>query len=156
MYKIPLLPGYFRWIGASLVLFTILLYLFDSQRRGIPFNMRTFVLVNETPFQETSILSMSEVDITLTVLLLSLLLGLAFITFARKKVEDEMMNTLRLYAWSWSIIIMMAANLIVTVLVFGIPFASFAILFPHALLVCHLAIFHISLRRLNAGVSYEK
>ncbi len=64
MKKIPLLPGYFKWIGMALTVLSLALYFYT--------------------------------DILLTLILITSLAGLTFVAFARKKIEDEMMKSLKL------------------------------------------------------------
>ena len=149
MKKIPLLPSYFRWVGAALVLVAIVLYGYDALYRNIDFHMRTFVFVNDAPFANRGFLQMMEVDIFLTFLLLSLLLGLAFIAFSRIRKEDEMINSLRLYSWSWAVITTLAMGILATAFIYGVSFIAFTFHLGPLLLLVYIIIFNYNLFQLN-------
>lgn len=149
MKKIPLLPSYFRLIGVVLVLTAIALYGYDAFNGNTAFNIRTFVIINDTPLSEKGFLQLMNVDIFLTLLLLSLLLGLAFIAFSETQKEDEMIHSLRLYSWSWAVIITLTLGILATAFVYGVSFTAFAFLFGHLLLMIYIAIFSYTLFKIN-------
>ena len=149
MKKIPLLPGYFKWVGIALTFLSLSLYFYDSEKRAVDLRSKVFAIVDDTPFRETSILKIVDTEITLTLILVTSLLGLAFIAFARRKVEDEMIRSLRLYSWSWSVAVMMLMSLFFIVFFYGLSFLSFTLMFPYLLLLSYILIFQISLSRLN-------
>lgn len=156
MKKIPLLPGYFKWIGMALTVLSLALYFYDSEKRGVDLRIKVFAIVDDTPFRETSIFKTVDTEIHLTLILITSLAGLAFIAFARRKIEDEMIKSLRLYSWSWSVAAMMLIFLFFTVFFYGLSFLSFTLMFPYLLLLSYILIFQISLLKLNREVIYEK
>ena len=156
MKKIPLLPRYFQWIGiVLLLLFTALyIYLLIDKNNHIFINM--FAIIDDSPFQDDVYFGLTEVDPQFTVLFFLLMVGLAFVAFARKKTEDEMIQTLRLYSWSWSILIMIILALIVSLFFFGISFLTFLSLFGHCILLLFILIFNINLYKMNRGAKNEE
>ncbi len=153
MKKIPLLPGYFKWIGIAMTILSLALYIYDSETGSIDLHAKVFAIIDDTPFRETSIFKMIETDINLTLILITSLSGFTFIAFARRKIEDEMIRTLRLYSWSLAVVIMMVMSLFFTVFFYGLSFVSFTIFFPHLLLLSYILIFQVSLAKLNREVT---
>lgn len=149
MKKIPLLPSYFRLIGVVLVVAAIVLYGYDALNQDTAFTIRTFVIINDTPFSEKGFLQLMDVDLFLTFLLLFLLSGLAFIAFSKTRKEDEMIHSLRLYSWSWAVITTLALGILATAFVFGASFTAFAFLFGHLLLLIYIVIFNYQLFKIN-------
>ncbi|MGV6946909.1 hypothetical protein [Sphingobacterium kyonggiense] len=149
MKKIPLLPRYFQWIGLILLLLMIPYKIYQDSISGIRIN--TFVVYNDTPLQESGLFEIMEVDIGFTLFLLISLLGLTFIAFAKTKVEDEMIQSIRLYSWSWAILIMIGLGILITLSIYGMTFVSFALLFGHILLILFIIIFRMNYYRLNKG-----
>lgn len=149
MKKIPLLPRYFQWIGLILLLLMIPYKIYQDSISGIRIN--TFVVYNDTPLQESGLFEIMEVDIGFTLFLLISLLGLTFIAFSKTKVEDEMIQSIRLYSWSWAILIMIGLGILITLSIYGMTFVSFALLFGHILLILFIIIFWMNYYRLNKG-----
>lgn len=149
MKKIPLLPRYFQWIGLILLLLMIPYKIYQDSISGIRIN--TFVVYNDTPLQESGLFEIMEVDIGFTLFLLISLLGLTFIAFSKTKVEDEMIQSIRLYSWSWAILIMIGLGILITLSIYGMTFVSFALLFGHILLILFIIIFRMNYYRLNKG-----
>ncbi|WP_344675562.1 hypothetical protein [Sphingobacterium kyonggiense] len=149
MKKIPLLPRYFQWIGLIMLLLMIPYKIYQDSISGIRIN--TFVVYNDTPLQESGLFEIMEVDIGFTLFLLIGLLGLTFIAFSKTKVEDEMIQSIRLYSWSWAILIMIGLGVLITLSIYGMTFVSFALLFGHILLLLFIIIFRLNYYRLNKG-----
>ena len=157
MKKIPLLPRYFRWIGVILFTLTLVLYVIDTiERGGEGIYTKSFVLINDPFMSEKGFLKFMEVEITLTLFLSLTLFGLAGIAFSRNKVEDEMINSVRLFSWSWAIIYALIFCFIATVFVYGTTFVRIISLFPQELLLFYIIIFHISIFKLNRKTAVEE
>jgi len=123
--------------------------IYQDSISGIRIN--TFVVYNDTPLQESGLFEIMEVDIGFTLFLLISLLGLTFIAFSKTKVEDEMIQSIRLYSWSWAILIMIGLGILITLSIYGMTFVSFALLFGHILLILFIIIFWMNYYRLNKG-----
>ncbi|WP_140937164.1 hypothetical protein [Sphingobacterium lumbrici] len=160
MKKILLLPRYFRWIGFGLVLLSILVNIHTRfSAEGFDFYfIKTFAFIMDYPMSgRVDYFSITEpYDMGLTIQLFLSLLGLACIAFTKYKVEDEMINSIRLYAWSWSIILMIAYTLAITLFVYGLVFISFYYFLPHLLIIAYLTIFYVNLLKLNRRRRYEE
>lgn len=149
MKKIPLFPRYFQWIGLILLLLMIPYKIYQDSISGIRIN--TFVVYNDTPLQESGLFEIMEVEVGFTLFLLISLLGLTFIAFSKTKIEDEMIQSIRLYSWSWAILIMIGLGILITLFIYGMTFVSFALLFGHILLILFIIIFRMNYYRLNKG-----
>lgn len=161
MKKIPLLPRYFRWIGVGLVLLSVLVYIHQKLLLDTSnfYFMKTFALIMDYPMSNGRVdyFSITEpYDMRLTIQLFLSLLGLTFLAFAKNKIEDEMINSIRLYAWSWSVILMIVYVLGITLFVYGFTFISFYYFIPHLLIVVYSIIFYVNLLKLNRKGNYEE
>lgn len=156
MKKIPLLPRYFLWIGLALCTTAVFLYIRDAQERGKGFVRKTFAIISDPPFGEPSVFKIIETDLLLTILILTSLSGLAFIAFSRRKSEDEMINSLRLYAWSWATIYMLAIGFLGALFLYGTTYISFALFIPHILLSLYILIFHLNLSKISKALHYDE
>lgn len=157
MKSIPLLPGYFAWIGCFLLavslgvffndLFSLTKYNFGEM------SFRTFVIADNTPFKASGnvYLGISEVNLGFSLIVLSAFVGLCGIAFSRKPVEDEFVNSLRLFAWSWAVILSIAYGVLANLFVFGTWYLTSAVLFPHFLLFLFILIFNVQWRRFTKG-----
>jgi hypothetical protein len=118
--------------------------------------VKTFVFIDDTPASPTAIFQVKEVDLLLTLILVTLLIGLSCIAFCKRKTEDEMINSIRLYSWSWSVILMIILGTIVTIFVFGMTFTMFAFFFGHLLLLTYIAIFSFNIWKMNRRLAHEE
>lgn len=152
MKTIPLLPRYFQWIGLLFVAMGLLLCFNDAIRdRSLTGGLflKTFVFIDDTVGSPPVLFQIKEVDLLLTLILVSLLIGLTSIAFCRSKVEDEMINSIRLYSWSWSVILLVIFGILMTVFVYGMTFIMFALFFGHLLLLTYIVIFKINIWKMN-------
>lgn len=159
MKKIPLLPRYFRWIGFLFVVISLGLYFLDSFRdRSDPGGIfiKTFVFINDKPLTPIGFFEIMEVDVLLTLIMLTMLLGLSCFAFTRRKVEDEMINSIRLYSWSWAVIVMIVLSTLVMIFVYGKTFVSFSFLFAHLLLLAYITIFKVNIWKMNRRSEHEE
>lgn len=150
MKRIPLLPGYFRWLGLVLIFISVFIFLNDfylplTTYEFTNLTYRTFVVVDHAPFKDGGPIyfGFSNVNLGFALVVLGALLGLCGVAFSRKVIEDEFVNSLRLFAWSWAIILSILYAVMANLLVFGTPYLSLMVLFPHLLLTLFILIFHI-------------
>lgn len=156
MKKIPLLPGYFRWIGIGLIFLSFVFYLLMQWSESNAFFMDTFVIYSDIPLNsEIVFMKMKRMEMSLTLLLVLLMGGLACIAFARTKIDDEMINHIRLYSWMWSVIAMIGLGIIFSLFIFGLTYLSFALFFGHVFLVLFIVIFYTNYFRLARGGGAE-
>ncbi|WP_257670509.1 hypothetical protein [Parapedobacter tibetensis] len=158
MKRIPLLPGYFRWLGFVLVFISVMIFLNDfylpmSTYEFTNLKFRTFVIADNTPARNGGpvYFTLSDVNLGFILIVLGALLGLCGIAFSRKIIEDEFINSLRLFAWSWAIILSILYAVMANLFVFGTPYLSLMVLFPHFLLTLFILIFNIQWWRYSKG-----
>ncbi|QBQ40546.1 hypothetical protein E2P86_05020 [Sphingobacterium psychroaquaticum] len=144
MKSIPLLPRCFQWIGLLLVLTSLL----SKQIANLNFSLFA-VLSNQGNFR------FINTDAGLTIFLTTSILGLLFISFTKRKQEDEMINSLRLFSWSWSIIISFISFLLITVFVYDSDYLI-VMYFPHLILGLFLILFNIQLFKIGRRVGHEE
>jgi len=159
MKKIPLLPRYFRWIGLLLIVTSLVLYFKDGLRERTMddrLSVKTFVFIDDSIGSPTALFQIKEVDLLLTLILVTLLLGLSCIAFCKRKTEDEMINSIRLYSWSWAVILMIILGTIMTIFVYGMTFTAFAFFFGHLLLLTYIAIFGLNIWKMNRRLAHEE
>lgn len=146
MKKIPLLPGYFKWIGVVLVLLSILLSIiyFEDQNH----DLNVFVISSSGFYQQEGFMEVVKVDVGRTIVLSLIMVGLAFISFARMKVEDEMINSIRLYSWTVTVILMVVLGVLITLTVYGYDYVYFIAFFIPLLLLSFILIFYYNYYRL--------
>lgn len=153
MKKFPLLPRYFTAIGIAVTLVSLALILLLPD---IELTTTTFVLLDDTPLTAPAVMTFRETDISITIKIVSLLLGLTFIAFSRHKIEDEMINAIRLYAFRWSMISIVITTIAATLLLYGMSYLNYCILIPHLLLVVYIALFYTNLYRIDRILPNEK
>ncbi|PPK98274.1 hypothetical protein SAMN05444682_11736 [Parapedobacter indicus] len=104
-----------------------------------------FVIADNTPFRDGGpvYFGFSDVNLGFILIVLGALLGLCGIAFSRKIVEDEFITSLRLFAWSWAIILSILYAVVANLFVFGTQYLSLMVLFPHFLLILFILIFNI-------------
>jgi hypothetical protein len=159
MKTIPLLPRHFRWIGLLFVIASLALYVSDALRDRSTSGgliVKTFVFIDDTPGNPPALFQLKEVDLLLTLILVTLLIGLSCIAFCKRKTEDEMINSIRLYSWSWSVILMIVFGIIVTIFVYGMTFVTFAFFFGHLLLLTYISIFNLNIWKMNRRIVHEE
>ncbi len=152
------MPRYFRWVGLLLIITSLALYFTDAFRdRSKPREIfiKTFVFINDTPMSQSGFFKIMKVDLLLTLIILTMLLGLSCLAFARRKVEDEMINSIRLYNWSWAMIVMNILNSVVTIFVYGMTFVAFSFLIAHQLFT-YIVFFSINIWKMNRRSGHEE
>lgn len=123
MRQLPLLPVQTRWLGAVLVTAAVATYLLN----GI-YNDRTCWFINfpviayEEPFGPKEYFSVSRVAFYDTFLCLLFLVGLMCIAFSKTKREDEYINSIRLNAWLWAVLINVSLVCVSFLLFYGMSF----------------------------------
>lgn len=154
MKKIPLLPRFFRWIGLGLVFVFLITTarLKGMEVMPLNFSFSTFAILGSDggPFE------IINTDMVLTLQLLLIFLGLCFIAFSRYRYEDEMINSIRLYSWSWSIISFAIFNVLLITFVYGKWYLSLAFLSPNVILLLYIIIFRFQIFKMNRRLAHEE
>lgn len=122
--------------------------------KGMPFDFSfsTFAILGgeHGPFE------IINTEMSLTLQLLSIFLGLSFIAFTKYKYEDEMINSIRLYSWSWSIISFAIFNVLLIAFVYGSWYISLAFLSPNIILLLYIIIFRFQIFKMNRRLAHEE
>ena len=144
MKKIPLLPRYFRWLGLAVTIGVI-----GTSQYCQTLSFPTFAF-----FSGQGNFKMIETDMQLTILFFGTILGLLLIAFAKSKEEDEMIYGIRLFSWSWSIIISFLSFLLVTLFVYDSDYLV-VMYFPQFMLLLFILLFNIRLYNMRK-LSHEE
>ena len=83
-----------------------------------------------------------ETEVTLTIVIATLLISLIFIAFSRQRQEDEFVSSLRLNSWLWAAWINSALLLLADLFVYGEPFMAVVELNLFTLLIIFIVRFH--------------
>jgi hypothetical protein len=157
MKKIPLLPRYFRWIGLVLLVVGLVLHYRSLYvPGGAQMFIKTFVIYSDKWQDGETWFNFTTVDYELTLQLIVYLISLTFIAFSRNKVEDEMINSIRLYSWSWAIIFVIIFAFISTLCVYGLAYLSFACMYIEVLLLFYIIIFWVNIWQMNRRLANEE
>lgn len=164
MKKIPLLPRYFRWIGIVLFIVTICFHFYadyyinsvKSFEHGF-MKISMFVFYDDPTFGDGEVwFGFTKVHFAITLKLILSLISLTFIAFSRNKIEDEMINSIRLYSWSWSIIVIVILSLVTTLFIYGRPYLNFSCLYIQFMFITYVILFWINIYKLNRRLAHEE
>lgn len=163
MKKIPLLPYFFKWVGFVLIFISFLIYL-NGILSFLPFSstgmyVETYNLKNVSQIkgEEDLRFGLHAVDFGFLLIILPALIGLAFVAFSKLKIiEDELISSLRLFAWCWSVLLFLGYNLIIMIFTSASIYLSFAILSPHFFMLMFILIFQINLNMINRRLVHEE
>ncbi len=140
-----LFPHYFRFIGWGLVLFFFGTwgYLALQPDSGLEGYLTVYVS-NEwlSDFYDTHSLDFSD-----EILCLILITGLLFIGFSREKLEDEMINQLRLKALQASVYLNYALLMLAIILIYGLGFYNILMYNMFTVLLFFIVYFQLTLRK---------
>ncbi|MCA5004439.1 hypothetical protein [Sphingobacterium bovistauri] len=164
MKKIPLLPRYFRWIGIVLFVIGIWLTYYESNYKNTAstfehsfMEIPMFVFYDNPSLGDGEVwFSFTKVHFGLTLRLLISLVSLSFIAFSRNKVEDEMINSIRLYSWCWAIIVIVVFSFITTLFIYNIAYLNFSCLYIQFMFVTYIILFWINIWKMNRRLAHEE
>lgn len=163
MKKIPLLSSYFNWIGFVLVFISFVIYL-NGIYSFLPFSstgmyIKTFNVINyaQEKGQEDFRFGWHNTDLGFLLIVLPSLVGLGMISFSKLRIiEDELISSLRLFAWSWSVVFFLLYSLLVLTLTSRTVYLSFVIVSPHLLFIVFILIFRCQLFLMNRRLVHEE
>ncbi|HMR18782.1 MAG TPA: hypothetical protein PKA53_05745 [Sphingobacterium sp.] len=159
MKKIPLLPRSFKWVGLGLL---VLFYLFKYVEiipEQLISNVPVFAIISNVDggeWGDGKYFKWIETNLDFTLDLVVSIMGLGFIAFSRLRTEDEMINSIRLYAWSWATILLFAYILLISIFIYGMAFFSFYYLIPHLFILFYLIFFYVDIFKLNRKGSKDE
>lgn len=140
-----LFPYYFRFIGWALVLafFSTWAYLELSSDSGIDGHL-TVHISNDwlSTFYDTT-----SLDFTDEIMCIALIAGLLFIGFSRERLEDEMINQLRLKALQASVYLNYALLILAIILIYGLDFYNVLMYNMFTVLLFFIVYFQLTLRK---------
>jgi hypothetical protein len=159
MKKTFLFPNYFKKIGWIIVppsLIILILNIFEII--PVNFGFYFFGLSKGTGiFQHSNwSCSMNDTDFATTILPIIIVIGLAFISFSKEKIEDEMITRIREKSIVWAIIISSVIFVLGTLFLYGIVYLYFLGSFIYLVLLLFILKFHIELSRLKKGLKDEE
>lgn len=89
----------------------------------------------------------SSLNFSDELLMISIIIGLVFIAFAREKLEDEMISRLRLTSLQWSLYIYYAALALAIIFVHGLDFYDVMLYSMFMVLIVFIIRFRLLLRK---------
>lgn len=143
-----LLPSKYKVFGWSMFLIAVALYaycfliypnLYDELSLEIPGFTSSY----------TEHFKWANNNLTSSVLISVILIGLLMICFSKEKNEDEYISLIRLRSWQWAVLISFGILIAANLLVYGLEFMVFALYNMATILVVFIIKFYYSLFRLG-------
>lgn len=157
MKRIPLLPNPFKKVGRILLMASILFFIanvaFDLESEM--FTVNVFSIFSAVGLEDGSWFTVSEQDISYTLFSCLLIGGGLLVMFSKEKVEDEFIQSIRMDALLWSVLVHFILLMIAFLSVYGLPFLSVVFYNTYTLLVVFILRFHYLLYK-NGVLSNEK
>lgn len=161
MKKTYLLPPYFKIIGLSMLLPTILygLYVFYWSMMG---NMldNIFRSMNDDPYPDGIATYVALVKSgwpwLYQIIIFAFTLSFAFMAFSREKVEDEYIWKIRMNSLVSALIIDCILICVAIFTLFGMNFVTFMAFNFYVIVAIYLVIFRIAIYRAKKNIDYEK
>ena len=145
MSKQFLLPHKFKYLGLALFLLgAVGFFAGGDSPRWMEVNNFPVFLVHEL-FGTWRFFQLQTVNLAFTITFLLLVGGALFIAFAKEKIEDEFINSLRLRAFQYSVLVNSLILLLALLLVWEIAFIIVLIVNQFSTLFLFVLIFHILL-----------
>ncbi len=145
-----LLPNKFKKLGwtllaASIVLWIIILF---SKEGGVPWlELNFFTVVNKEPLGPQTFFGFSEVNLGFTLIGGLFISGGLIVAFSREKQEDEFINSLRLSAFQWAVLLNYLILFIAFILIFGTDFFTVLMYNMFTTLAFFILRFHYLLKK---------
>lgn len=143
-----LLPPYFKKIGLSILLISIVFlffYFFLEKVNALNLRLKVPVFYGKNFMDPYVFCSFSEENITFTLVLLCTIISSYFIIFSSEEKEDEFTNEIRLSSILWAIFINHLVLFVIVMTIYGLPFISVS---PYSLITLPLIytiVFHYKL-----------
>lgn len=157
MKRIPLLLHPFKKVGWILLIVPVLFFIanvaFDLESEM--FTVNVFSIFSAVGLEDGSRFTVSEQDISYTLFSCLLISGGLLVMFSKEKVEDEFIQSIRMDALLWSVLVHFTLLMIAFLSVYGLPFLSLVFYNTYTLLVVFILRFHYLLYN-NGVLSNEK
>ncbi|WP_316823147.1 hypothetical protein [Pedobacter gandavensis] len=88
-------------------------------------------------------------NLTISVLIVGILIGLLMICFSKEKNEDEYISLIRLRSWQWAVLTSYGILIFACLLVYGLEFMAFVLYNMFTILIIFIIKFYYSLFKLN-------
>ncbi|OIN58249.1 hypothetical protein [Arsenicibacter rosenii] len=145
-----LFPYYFRFIGWGLILAFLgtWAYLELNPDSGVEDYLTVHISNNWlSDFYDTTSLNFTD-----EIMCIALITGLLFVGFSREKLEDEMINQLRLKALQASVYLNYALLMLAIVLIYGLEFYNVLMYNMFTVLLFFILYFQLTLRKNRRSV----
>jgi FlaA1/EpsC-like NDP-sugar epimerase len=157
MKIIPLLPNRFKKLGWVLLIAPILFLIVDSvlDVDSEMFTFNIFSILSSVGLGDVSWFTVIKQDISYTLFSCLFISGGLLIMFSKERAEDEFIQSIRLNALMWSVLVHFVLLMIAFLSVYGLPFLNIVVYNTSTVLVIFILRFYYLLYR-NGVLSSEK
>ena len=157
MNKVPLLSNRFKKVGWVLLIVAILFRIADSvlDIDSEIFTFNVLSIVSARGLEEGSWFTVHQEDISYTLFSCLFIGGGLLIMFSKERAEDEFIQSLRMNALMWSILVHFVLLMIAFLGVYGLPFLGVVFYNTYTVLVIFILRFYYLLHK-NGVLSSEK
>ncbi|MBP1629510.1 MAG: hypothetical protein H6Q15_403 [Bacteroidetes bacterium] len=167
MKKSYLFPNYFKKIGLAIISVILLLIVLDSIKviDADKISFKTIAVIESTHIGIAGSTDLNTespyfkiVDCNFyTIFLVTLGIGVIFVTFSKERIEDEYISKIREQSLVWAILVNSFINILVALFVYGLPYLSFLLLInPFLLFVCYFFKFNFEIYKLKKSLRDEE
>jgi hypothetical protein len=157
MNKVPMLSNRFKKVGWVLliaaILFLIAVSVLDIDSEIFTFNV--FSIFSSTGLEDRSWFAVHQEDIGYTLFSCLFIGGGLLIMFSKERTEDEFIQSIRLNALMWSVLVHFVLLMIAFLGVYGLSFLSIVFYNTYTVLVIFILRFYYLLYK-NGVLSSEK
>lgn len=121
-----------------------------------PIKARVFAIFNDEVFGETQLFSITEVNITNTIVGILFIVGAIFVGFSKEKSEDEFIAKLRLSSLLWAVWLNYILLLFAVLFIYGMAFFTVMVYNMFTVLLIFIFRFNYILYKNTKIVSDEK
>jgi hypothetical protein len=157
MNKVPLLSNRFKKVGWVLLIAAILFLIADSvlDIDSEIFTFNVFSIFSSTGLEDRSWFAVHQEDISYTLFSCLFIGGGLLIMFSKERTEDEFIQSIRMNAIMWSILVHFVLLMIAFLGVYGLSFLSIVFYNTYTVLVIFILRFYYLLYK-NGVLSSEK
>ncbi len=157
MKRIPLLSNRFKKVGWVLLIAAIVFVIADSvlDIDSEMFTFNVFSVFSAAGLGDGTWFVVSQQDISYTLFSCLFIGGGLLIMFSKERAEDEFIQSIRLNALMWSVLVHFVLLMIAFLSVYGLPFLSVVVYNTYTVLVIFILRFYYLLYK-NGVLSSEK
>lgn len=153
-----LLPNRYKTIGWFILvpatIFGLILCYYDFGADWL--SARVFAIATDGTFSNYKFFSLTNVNITNTVIGALFIIGAMLVSFSKEKQEDEFIAELRLSSLLWAVCVSYILLLLAFIFVYGSPFLNVMVYNMFTVLIIFIVRFNFILYRNAKTVSDEK